>query len=201
MDFYFIKNSVLHICGDLRYENEKLYEISFYKAVSEVLFNCKNKHIGIDNALSEMAAEKIYIMNLNSSCIIVPNMVTDNIQKEIIEIRSGYVNYNLIICLLKQLFIAKQINDNNMLKDVYQYGYDKIIEDFINDETIGLLIAALDCICLLYIKRKVSKEMNSFESILLEKYQILVSKIADCSKHSYLALCALMTNQKLQKNA
>ena len=160
MDHYMISNGVLYISGILKDNNFDFYQINFYKAVTEIVFNSNDNHIGISNAICNMVAEKIYNMYVNQVRIVMPKTSYEIIGDKKIEIRAGYSNYNLIISLLKQLFIVKNINENKIIHDMYFDGYENVLNNILKDNSISLLLDVLDKLCILYIKRIVLKEVN-----------------------------------------
>ena len=129
----------------------------------------------------------------------MPQTSTENIGDKKIEIRSGYSNYNLIISLLKQLFICKGINENNVIHDMYFNGYDNVVNTIITDNSVKLLIDVLDKLCIMYIKRIVLKEVNPSEMVLLEKYQIIINDMFTKVDQNYFAFCALITTDELRE--
>ena len=169
MDYYVINNGVLYINGALKEENPTFYEINYYKAVTEVVFAANDKHIGLSNALTNMAAEKIYNMDTNGSRIVMPRTDEEMIGNEKIQIRAGYTNYNLIISLLKQLFICKGINENKVLHDMYFNGYETVINGLSFGDNEKLLLDVLDKLCIMYVQRRVMKQTNPSEKTLLDK--------------------------------
>ena len=175
------------------------YEINFYKAVTETVFNANDNHIGISNALCNMAAEKIYNMDTNGSRIVMPRTDEEIIGSDKIQVRAGYNNYNLIISLLKQLFICKSINENKVLHDMYFKGYDTVLKDTITDDNLKLLIDVLDKLCIMYIQRKVMNQTNASEKALLDKYQIIVNDMFTKMDQNYFAFCALITTDELRQ--
>ena len=199
MDYYIINEGVLYISGALKDNNPMFYEINFYKAVTETIFNCDDKHIGISNALCEMVAEQIYNMDVNEIRIILPGSDEEIIIDKKIKIRTGYVNYNLIISLLKQLFISMNINEINVIRGMYFQGYDKIINDLFKDNNLLLLIDVLDKITIMYINRKVNENPNPNEKSLIDKYQIIINESFNKIDQNYLAFCALITTDELRK--
>lgn len=201
MDYYVINNGVLYINGALKDSNDAFYEINFYKAVSEVLFNTNDTHIGLSNALTNMTAEKIYNMDVNSSRIVMPKtdneILFNNIQ---IQVRSGYMNYNLIISLLKQYFISKGINENRLIHDMFFEDYNTVVSNTIpKDETTNLIIQVLDNLTLMYIQRKVMNKPNNKEKELLDKYQIIINDTFTKIDQNYFAFCALITTDELRE--
>ncbi len=199
MDYYVINNGVLYISGALKESNPMFYEINFYKAVTETVFNANDNHIGISNALCNMAAEKIYNMDTNGSRIVMPRTDEEIIGSDKIQVRAGYNNYNLIISLLKQLFICKSINENKVLHDMYFKGYDMVLKNTITDDNLKLLIDVLDKLCIMYIQRKVMNQTNASEKALLDKYQIIVNDMFTKMDQNYFAFCALITTDELRQ--
>lgn len=201
MDYYVISNGVLYINGALKDSNDAFYEINFYKAVSEVLFNANDTHIGLANALTNMAAEKIYNMDVNGSRIVMPKTDTEVLDNNIqIQVRSGYMNYNLIISLLKQYFISKGINENRLIHDMYFENYETVIDNSIpKDEVSKLVISVLDNILHMYIQRKVAHKPNAKEKEVLDKYQIIINDTFTEINQNYFAFCALITTDELRE--
>ncbi len=199
MDYYVVNGNVLYINGGLKVSNDMFYEINFYKAVTEVVFKANDNHIGISNALCNMVAEKIYNMDTNSSRIIMPKTSEEQQGNSKIQIRAGYLNYNLIISLLKQLFISRNLNENMIIRRMFFEGYEKVLKDILNDSNSNLLIEVLDKICIMYINRKVHGVLNDNEKNLTDKYQIIVNDMFTNIDQNYFAFCALITTDELRK--
>ena len=199
MDYYMINNGVLYISGALKDNNYAFYEINFYKAVSETIFMANDKHIGFSNAITNMAAEKIYNMDTNESRIILPKTIEEMQGTEKIKIRAGYENYNLVISLLKQLFISKDINENKVIHNMYFDGYDKVLNEILHESNDLLLLDVLDKITIMYINRKVHKNINPSEKMLTDKYQIIINETFTKMDQNYLAFCALITTDELRE--
>lgn len=199
LDYYFISSSSLYICGKLLEWSEEKYVMNFYKAVTEVIFDSNDEHIGFNCALCEMAAEKVFNMDVNNSRIIMSKTTEEIIGYEKIQIRAGYENYNLIISLLKQLLISKDCNENKLIYDMFHNCYNEVLKNFIDDETTLLLINVLDKLCIMYISRLVLLKTNVNEKYLLDKYQLLVNKLFNNISHEYFAFCALITSDELRR--
>lgn len=199
MDYYMINGNVLYISGALKDSNDAFYEINFYKAVSEVVLKANDKHIGISSALCEMLAEKIHNMDTNGSRIIMPRTVEEQVGNDKIELRAGYINYNLIISLAKQLFISMNLNENKIINRMFYEGYDVVLNDTFNDKNSMLLLEVLDKICIMYINRKVKGIVNPNEKALTDKYQIIINDTFTKLDQNYFAFCALITTDELRK--
>lgn len=203
LDSYFVDYSVLYIDGELKYENPKQYEINFYKAVTETIFNYHETNVGIGCALIEMAAEKIYTMDEKGSRLIMPKTSVEKIGDKSIEIRAGYENYNLLVSCLKQLFIARNINENIVIRDMYFEGYDAVLSqlcaDRLNFKNSQALVSLLDNICLMYVQRMTKKKTHPKEMETLRVYQRFVNKLFEKQYGSnYLAFLALVTEDDLR---
>ena len=199
MDYFMINQGVLYINGALKDANDTFYEINFYKAVTETIFNVPADKIGIASAICEIVAEKIYNMDVNGSRIIMPKTDEEMIGDKKIEIRSGYMNYNLVISLAKQLFISQALNENKVIKQMYFDEFNKVLNETFKDKTTLLLLEVLDKLCIMYINRRVRKQVNPSEFDLLEKYQIIINDTFKKIDQNYFAFCALITTDELRK--
>lgn len=199
MDYYMINGNVLYISGALKDTNDTFYEINFYKAVSEVVLKANDKHVGISSALCEMLAEKIHNMDTNGSRIILPRTVEEQIGNDKIELRAGYMNYNLVISLAKQLFISMNLNENKIINRMFFEGFDSVLNDTFNDKNSILLLEVLDKISIMYINRKVNGIFNQNEKSLMDKYQIIINDSFTKLDQNYFAFCALITTDELRK--
>lgn len=201
LDNYIIKNNTLYINNHLEKENQKKYEINFFKAIAEAIFNCNNEHIVINNVLTEMAAEKIYNMDVNDSRIIMPKTVQETICGENIDIRAGYDNYNLLISLAKQLFIAKGINENKVIADMFIHGFDTVLSKLKSDNDLDNYLEILDIEYSKYINRFINGVEDETEIQLINDYQMQINDLFDETNQNYLAFCALITQDELRQKA
>lgn len=199
MDYYMINGNVLYISGALKDNNDTFYQINFYKAVSEVVLRANDKHVGMSSAICEMVAEKIYNMDVNSSRIIMPKTVEEQIGNDKIQIRAGYMNYNLVISLAKQLFISRGINENKVINKMFFDEFDPVLNDTFNDNNTLLLLDVLDKICIMYMNRLVRGMINPSEKSLIDKYQIIINDTFVKLDQNYFAFCALITTDDLRK--
>lgn len=199
MDYYMINQGVLYINGALKDSNDSFYEINFYKAVTETIFMANDKRVGMSSALCNMVAEKVYNMDVNGSRIIMPKTDEEQIGDKKIQIRSGYLNYNLTISLAKQLFISMGLNENKIIKRMYFEGFDVVINDTFKDSNSLLLLDVLDKLCIMYMNRKVRGMVNPSEMDLLDKYQIIINDSFKKIDQNYFAFCALITTDELRK--
>lgn len=199
LDYYVINGSVLYINGMVKDSNSELYEISFYKAVSEVIFKASDKYVSLSTLICQMVAEKIYNMDTNASRIILPNLVHKKIGEVTHNVRSGYLNYSLLISLLKQLLISKKINENILIRNLYFEGMEKAYNTYFEDSTSKLLLEVLDKILLLYINFRIKNDANPSLNKLIEKYQIIVNDFFKNKDVEYFAFLALVTTDELRE--
>lgn len=199
LDYYVIKDNVLYLNGFLKDSNYESYEITYYKALSEVVFGGSNNHAAIKNALCEMTAEKIYNMDTNDSRIIMPTTSTEEIEGVKIQLRAGYKNYNLVINMLKQFFISRGINENKLIRDMYFEGYDAVINKEIKNGDDKLVCDILDKVNLIMINRIRTGKPFKGEKNLIDKYQEIVNGFFKVIDQNYLAFCALITTDELRE--
>ena len=199
MDYYLIDQGVLYISGILKQNNEKFFDINFFKAITEVIFNANDNHIGFSNAITNMTAEKIYNFDVNESRIVIPSLSFEMQGDFKIKLRAGYLNYNLIISLVKQLFISMDLNENIVIKEMFFDGYEKVLNKYFNSNNSSLLLEVLDNITNMYILRNVNKVSNKKEKLLTDKFQILINESFNELTQGYFAFLALVTTDELRE--
>ena len=199
LDYYVINQGVLYLNGALKDNDIDLYEINYYKALSEVIFGVSANYRSFSNALCEMTAEKIYQMDVNSSRMVMPVTTFEMVENNELQLRAGYRNYNLIINLLKQYFISKGFNENKIIKDMFFDGYDNVSSRVIVSDNDKLIITILDKINLFMLNRKISGKVMKGEKELIDKYQIIVNNLFTTIDQNYLAFCALVTTDDLRE--
>ena len=199
LDHYKIVDSTLYINGELKFHASDVYEKNFYKAVSEVIWESNEEHIGFSNALSNSAAEKVYHMDTTGLRIIMPKTVTEQIDKEEIQIRAGYENYNLPISLLKKFFISRGINENIVIKYMFYKGYTDVYKDVIVGGGNEFFMEILDKLCLMYISRSAANQTHPKEKVLLDKYQLMCNDNFVESSQNWFAFLALCTTDELRQ--
>lgn len=207
---YLLDNFGIDICTlfidcDLKYENPMLYEINFYKAVTEVLFRVSDDDLGsiFSCALTEIVAESIYNVDANDCPIIMPKLSFENIDDTVLELRTGYEKYNLPITCVKQLFVCKNINDRILIREIFLRGYNyaisKLYENQLNFEKSKELVSLLEDMFQMYIKRVSSNIFDPQELETLRVYQRYLNKIFPKQNiGEYFAFLALVTEDSLR---
>lgn len=199
LDYYMINQGVLYISGALKDNNFDFYQINFYKAVTEVIFSANDNLIGLSSAICNITAEKIFNMDVNGSRIILPKTDEEMIGNTKIKVRCGYMNYNLIISLTKQLFLSIDVNENKLISEMYFNGFDNVISPVISDSNIKLLSEVLNKLTIMYINRKTKNISNENEMSLIEKYQIIINDSFKKPDQNYFAFLALVTTDELRE--
>lgn len=205
LDDYAMDIRTLYIDCDLKYENPKLYEINFYKAVTEVLFRISDDDLDsiFSCALTEMVAESLYNIDTNGCPIIMPKLSFENIGDTILELRAGYEKYNLPITCIKQLFVCGKINDRILIKEIFLKGYNyaisKLYENRFDFEKSKELVSLLEDMFQMYIKRVSSNIFYPQELETLRVYQRYLNKIFPKQNiGEYFAFLALVTEDGLR---
>lgn len=207
---YLLDNFGIDICTlfidcDLKYESPILYEINFYKAVTEVLFRVSDDDLGsiFSCALTEIVAESIYNIDANDCPIIMPKLSFENIDDTVLELRTGYEKYNLPITCVKQLFACKKINDRILTREIFLRGYNyaisKLYKNQLNFEKSKELVSLLEDMFQMYIKRVSSNIFDPQKLETLRVYQRYLNKIFPKQNISeYFAFLALVTEDSLR---
>lgn len=207
---YLLDDCAIDICTlyvdcDLKRENPMLYEINFYKAVTEVLFRIPDADSDsiFSCALTEIVAESLYNIDTNGSPIIMPNLSFENIGDTILELRAGYEKYNLPITCIKQLFVCRKINDRILIREIFLRGYNyaisKLYENQLNFEKSKELVSLLEDMFQMYIERVSSNIFDSQELETLRVYQRYLNKIFPKQNiGEYFTFLALVTEDSLR---
>ena len=201
LDFYTILDCKINTYINENDLQEEKYIISFYKAITEVIFNCENsKNASLSNALCNIVAEKVNRMDNDNSKIILPYTAYENIGKNKIQIRAGYSNYNLLISLVKQLLIARGLNENSIIAKAFEQGYDNAVKELKSDTQVNLLLELLDMLFVMQMNRLVYNQVDDREKELMDQYQKVVHSMFNKQNHHYFAFLALVTDDVLRKN-
>lgn len=199
LECYKIYEDTLFLLSGLKELDEEMYEKTVFKALSEVVLGINDKDGYISNVFSEMLAEKIYNMDVNGSRIIMPKTDYYKIDNGVtLELRAGYERYNLIINLLKQIFIAQDINENRILSNMIKGSYDAEMDKILSDKQIRFLFEMLEAIAIMDKKRIIQNVTNPKEIEYIVKYQKLVNNLFEKENQNYFAFCALITFENLR---
>lgn len=200
LDFYMISDCKIYTYMDENDLQEEKYIISFYKAITEVIFNCESsENASLSNALCNIVAEKVNRMDNDNSKIILPYTVYENIGNKKIQIRAGYSNYNLLISLVKQLLIARGLNENSIIMKAFEQGYDNAVKELKSDTQVNLLLELLDMLFVMQMNRLVYNQTDEREKELMDQYQKVIHSMFKEQNHHYFAFIALLTDDLLRK--
>lgn len=201
LDNYLIKDNILYINKDLMNDSQKKYEICFFKAIAEAIFNPVDVNISIGTVITEMAAEKIYNMDNKNLAVVLPREEYETICGIEMNILTGYDNYNLLICLAKQLFLLKNINENRIIADSFTNGLKSSLYELISDDDSRIYLKALDDEYMFYRNRVESGYEDEKENRLILGYQKKIMNSFTKADESYFAFCATITFRVIQDEA
>ena len=91
---------------DLYENDEVLFKINFFKAVTEVIFDCVETDNGFSNAICNMVAEYIFNMITEERRFIVPKHQVEKIGTMTLDTYIGGHQLNLIMTFVKQMCIS-----------------------------------------------------------------------------------------------
>lgn len=118
---YKIDNGVLYIASDSRDTSEDYITIAYFKAFMQVLLGWDGKCTSVEETLCSIAAEHLYVMDVDGNRIVMPKSdheyIADKIGKPFeLTLRSGYRQFNYPISMLKMFFVVIDCNENMLTK-------------------------------------------------------------------------------------
>lgn len=186
------------ISSDAEGENALINDICIYKAIAQIVFNSPSSLNSFADIITEITAEKIENMSVNGSRIIIPKAVNEIVNGQIIYLRAGYHKYNLLINLAKQLFIALNINENMVIKDMMHGDFDSVFKD-LNKSDFKRYLILLNGIYKAYLKSNLfNREVDNYLE-LIDDYQKAVNDLFSHHDQNYFAFCALVTSDSLRE--
>lgn len=186
------------ISSDAEDENVIINNICTYKAIAQIVFNAPSDLDSFADIITEIAAEKIENMDANGNRIIMPRTVNETVNGKVVCLRAGYQRYNLLINLAKQLFIALNINENMVIKDMMDSDFNSVLED-LNKSNFKRCLILLSGIYKAYLKSNLfNREVDNYLK-LIENYQKSVNDLFSHPNQNYFAFCALVTSESLKE--
>lgn len=169
-----------------------------YKAIAQIIFNAPDDLNTFADVITEIAAEKIENMDVNNSRIIMPHSSELTINNQIITLRAGYTRYNLLINLTKQMFIALQINENVVIRDMMNEDYNSVFQK-LNQSDFKECLGLLNNVYKAYLKTNIFNcEIDDYLE-LINNYQVKVNDLFTHIDHNYFVFCALVTSDSLRE--
>lgn len=199
LEYYKIAGNTLFGYAGLKEYDEKLYEKTVFKAISEAIIGIDEDNVGISNAFSEMLSKRVYNMDVNGERVLLPLTETYKVGDASLELRTGYERYNLVINLLKQLCIAKEISEQIILIKMIKGDFKEEISKVFFDTQSKLLLKMLEAIALMDEKRIITGDVNSKEIEYIVRYQKMVNDLFEEADQGYFAFCALITSSDLRR--
>ncbi|MEG2351302.1 MAG: hypothetical protein RSA10_02445 [Bacilli bacterium] len=199
LNYYKIENDILIINDDVKGYDEALYELTFFTAVTETLFESSSEYLAIITSVIEIAAEKIHNFDVTNSKIMDQKVVTETVNTSH-TFKTEFINYPLIIHLLRQFFLYKQTSEEIIVRECFFNQSNKVINNLINDGSDNLLIKILNQIFELNVRRK-TKRIDNFlnEDKLIIKYQLIIKASLDKTSDAYKYFSKMVTNQNINK--
>ncbi len=200
LDCYLYSDGNLSIIGGLKFVDEQMYDLSFFKAVSDVFITNASKMPIIGKIISQLVATRIYIMDIQLSRNVKLNRINIQIKDRTHTIATETNEYELQIILLEQFILTKNISVHTFVRNFY-FKDEQYINEIINgNEKDKLVIQVLKQIDSLETLRKLgNKEKEDMENILIDKYQLLINSLFDIKGPNYLEFLTIVTTDDLRK--
>lgn len=186
----------LFINEPINFKLLKKFEVNCFKAIFAVISDTSKytRHFPLKKAIATIVGEKIWVMDVHGSRIVMPKTEAIQIGNKEFHLRTGYCTDNLLITLVKQFFISQDINENLIIKDSHHIGFDDAVKSYIRtDEQSEALLSMLDTISYSHENGLVSKEL-----LLLKIYQSMINKEFTTHDNNYVAFLALVLDDELR---
>lgn len=179
--------------------NDENYEITLYKAVSEVVLQIPHYNMLFSNLLSNILGEHVYHIDNYSSKVIPQKTHIETINGKQIKTRTGYTGFELPTILFEQFLCVYEINIFDVLKTAIEKDismvYRKLFRDRDGMRFTSRIFNAFDRYC----ERVVSGRLCETE---LNDIQILQIDMAKKFRHNsiwFKRFCSLSTIEELRK--
>lgn len=173
LDHYRIVDQILYIDIKSAEPDTIEYDITIFKAFTQVLIEADDKRLGFSNAICEMIAERVWKYKLKEAVVIMPCLQREIINGIPMQTLTGYRTYDVIINLLLMYFYANDINCDNIFRRMMKpnSNYNKVLEEITDSFTANILLNQLDEIALKEIRRKGIDNEDSEEANNIREFQ------------------------------
>lgn len=200
LDCYLYNEGNLSLIGNLKFVDEQLYDLSFFKAVSDIFITNAGKVPIIGKIISQLVATRIYIMDIELSRNVKLNKKNIQIADKTHVVTTETNEYELQIVLLEQFILAKNISVHAFIRNFYYKDYEYINKIIDSNEKDRLVMQVLKQIDILETLRKLgNKEKEATENILIDKYQLLIGSLFETKGQNYLEFLSIVTTDDLRK--
>lgn len=202
---YKIDNGVLYIASDSRDTSEDYITIAYFKAFMQVLLGWDGKCTSVEETLCSIAAEHLYVMDVDGNRIVLPKSdheyIADKIGKLFeLTLRSGYRQFNYPISMLKMLFVVIDCNENMLTKNMLNSSFNEQFDALFKSKDDMEVLKQFNELFIMYISR-INGKPSTEELEAIKRYSLLLTDIINEVGPNSFAFFALIPDDEIRNLA
>lgn len=202
---YKIDNGVLYIASDSRDTSEDYITIAYFKAFMQVLLGWDGKCTSVEETLCSIAAEHLYVMDVDGNRIVLPKSdheyIADKIGKLFeLTLRSGYRQFNYPISMLKMFFVIIDCNENMLTKNMLNSSFNEQFDALFKSKDDMEVLKQFNELFIMYISR-INGKPSTEELEAIKRYNLLLTDIINEVGPNSFAFFALIPDDEIRNLA
>lgn len=202
---YKIDNGVLYIASDSRDTSEDYITIAYFKAFMQVLLGWDGKCTSVEETLCSIAAEHLYVMDVDGNRIVLPKSdheyIADKIGKLFeLTLRSGYRQFNYPISMLKMFFVIIDCNENMLTKNMLNSSFNEQFDALFKSKDDMEVLKQFNELFIMYISR-INGKPSTEELEAIKRYSLLLTDIINEVGPNSFAFFALIPDDEIRNLA
>lgn len=202
---YKIDNGVLYIASDSRDTSEDYITIAYFKAFMQALLGWDEKCTSVEETLCSIAAEHLYVMDVDGNRIVMPKSdheyIADKIGKPFeLTLRSGYRQFNYPISMLKMFFVVIDCNENMLTKNMLNSSFNEQFDALFKSKDDMEVLKQFNELFIMYISR-INGKPSTEELEAIKRYSLLLTDIINEVGPNSFAFFALIPDDEIRNLA
>ena len=202
---YKIDNGVLYIASDSRDTSEDYITIAYFKAFMQVLLGWDEKCTSVEETLCSIAAEHLYVMDVDGNRIVMPKSDHEHIADKIgkpfeLTLKSGYRQFNYPISMLKMFFVVIDCNENMLTKNMLNSSFNEQFDALFKSKDDMEALKQFNELFIMYISR-INGKPSTEELEAIKRYSLLLTDIINEVGPNIFAFFALIPDDEIRNLA
>lgn len=202
---YKIDNGVLYIASDSRNTSEDYITIAYFKAFMQALLGWDGKCTSVEETLCSIAAEHLYVMDVDGNRIVMPKSdheyIADKIGKLFeLTLKSGYRQFNYPISMLKMFFVVIDCNENMLIKNMLNSSFNEQFDALFKSKDDMEALKQFNELFIMYISR-INGKPSTEELEAIKRYSLLLTDIINEVGPNSFAFFALIPDDEIRNLA
>ena len=203
--FYKIDNGVLYIASNSRYASEDYITIAYFKAFMQALLGWDGKCTSVEETLCSIAAEQLYVMDVDSNRIVMPKSEHEYIADKNgnpfqLTLRAGYRQFNYPITMLKMFFVVIDCNENMLIKNMLNSSFNEQFDLVFKSNENMKVLKQFNELFIMYISR-INGKPSTEELEAIKRYSLLLTDIINEVGPNSFAFLALIPDDDIRELA